>query len=294
VKPRFPLHTAIRQDDVESITNQLEAGYVNKDSGEEPPLCLACRIGNEKSVEALIKNDNIDTDEEDKSGFTPLILAVYAGHINIVKVLLQNNAVSINKVSKSGATAFDVALITGKFDIAKVIMDNPYFNVRIGTTLDVIDENPLFVHCRRLNKEAVKLMLKAGYNVDVVDENGKNCLWYVTLPPRRRGALAIIVQRVRGSDEEKIRTDLFEMLTDWGIGIDRSVLENINATVPKMQAVAKDLMKNPLTLKQACRRTIWENMKNSKSQNLTLGISSLRYNYLPSVLIDYLLFEKYK
>ena len=116
----------------------------------------------------------------------------------------------------------------------------------------------------------------------------------MTLPPRRRGALAIIVQRVRGSDEEKIRTELFEMLTDWGVTIDTNTVDNIAVTVPKMQTIAKELMKNPLTLKQICRRTIWKSMKNSESQNLTLGISSLRHSFLPSVLTDYLLFEKYR
>ena len=170
VRNSFPLHAAIIRDDIQTITNHLEAGYdVNKDAGE-PPLCLACRIGNEKSVEALIKIENIDTDQEDKSGFTPLILAVYAGHVNIVKMLLHNNHVNVNKVSKSGATAFDVAIITGKYDIAQIIMDNPDFNVRIGATLDVIDEDPLLVHCRRLNKEAIKMMIRAGYNVDVMDQ----------------------------------------------------------------------------------------------------------------------------
>jgi len=164
----FPLHAAIRRDDIKTITDHAEAGY---DVGtEEPPLCLACRLGNVKSVEALIKIENIDPDHEDRSGFTPLILAVYAGHINIVKMLLHNNYASVNKVSKSGATAFDVALITGKYDIAQMIMDNPNFNVRIGVTLDAIDEDPFLVHCRRLNKEAIKLMIRAGYNVDITDE----------------------------------------------------------------------------------------------------------------------------
>merc|ERR1712106_227745 len=288
----FPLHAAIRIEDIKTIKDHAEAGY---DVGtEEPPLCLACRLGNVKSVEALIKIENIDPDQEDRSGFTPLILAVYAGHINIVKMLIHNNYASVNKVSKSGATAFDVALITGKYDIAQMIMDNPDFNVRIRASMDVIDEDLPLVQSRRLNKEAIKLMIKAGYNIDITDQNGRNCLWYVTLPPRRRGALAIIVQRVRGSDEEKIREELVEMLTDCGVSMDNITLENIAVTVPKMQTVAKEIMKNPLTLKQVCRRTIWNAMKNSKSQNVTLGISSLRHSSLPAVLTDYLLFEKYR
>lgn len=291
----FPLQAAIRRDDVRSITDHIEAGYdVNNTGAEEPPLCLASRIGNEKSVEALINMESVDPDQEDRSGFTPLILAVYAGHVNIVKMLLKNNYVNVNKVSKSGATAFDVAIITGKYDIAQIIMDNPEFNVRIRASADVIDEDLLLVQSRRLNKEAIKIMIKAGYNIDITDEDGRNCLWYVTLPPRRRGALAIIVQRVRGSDEEKIREELIEMLTDCGVAVDSNTLENIAVTVPKMLTVAKKLMRNPLTLKQICRRNIWKSMKNSKYPNVTLGISSLRHTSLPSVLTDYLLFDKYR
>jgi len=287
----FPLEAAIRREDVRSITSHLEAGY---DAGaEEPPLCLASRIGNEKSVETLMRQEIVDPDQEDRSGFTPLILAVYAGHINIVKMLLQNNYVNVNKVSKSGATAFDVAIITGKYDIAQLIMDNPEFNVRIRVP-DVIDEDLLLVQSRRLNREAIKIMIRAGYNIDITDEDGHNCLWYVTLPPRRRGALAIIVQRVRGSDEEKIREELVEMLTDCGVSIHTRTMENIAVTVPKMQTLAKQMMTNPLTLKQICRRNIWKTMNSSKYPNVTLGISSLRHTSLPAVLTDYLLYEKYR
>ena len=175
VRNSFPLSAAILRDDIPTITNHVEAGYdVNTEGTEEPPLCLACRIGNEKSVEALIKIENIDPDQEDRSGFTPLILAVYAGHGNIVKILLNNNYANVNKVSRSGATAFDVAIITGKYDIAQMIMDSPDFNVRVQAPLDVIDEDLLLVQSRRLNKEAIKLMIRAGYNMDVVDQVRKS------------------------------------------------------------------------------------------------------------------------
>jgi len=99
---------------------------------------------------------------------------------------------------------------------------------------------------------------------------------------------------VRGSNEERIREELVEMMMDCGVTIDSDTLENMAVTVSKMQPVAKEIMKNPLTLKQICRRNIWKAMKNSKSQNVTLGIRSLFHSSLPSILTDYLLFEKYK
>merc|ERR1719493_161993 len=160
-------------------------------------------------------------------------------------------------------------------------MDNPEFNVRIRVP-DVIDEDLLLVQSRRLNREAIKIMIRAGYNIDITDEDGHNCLWYVTLPPRRRGALAIIVQRVRGSDEESIREELFLTLTDCAVPVDRNTLENIAVTVPKLVPVAKEIMQNPQSLKQACRKEIWKSMKRSKFKNLSLGISSLRHSYLPA------------
>ena len=119
----------------------------------------------------LVQNSlHLNPERKDRSGQTPLIHAVSAGHINIVKMLLHNSYASVNKASKSGATAFDVALITGKYDIAQMIMDIPDFNVRIGVTLDAIDEDLFLVHCRRLNKEAIKLMIRAGYNLEITDE----------------------------------------------------------------------------------------------------------------------------
>jgi len=294
LRDNLPLHTAIRRDDIKTITDKVESGYDASKDDDEPPLCLACRIGNEKSVEALIQMENIDPEMEDKSGFTPLILAVYAGHLKIVKMLLLNSYVNVNKVSKSGATAFDVSIITGKYEIAEIIMDSPDFDMRISATKDVIDENLFLVQCRRLNREAIRLLIRAGCDIYSKDKDGRNCLWHLTLPPRRRGALAIIVQRVRGNDEESIREELFLTLTDCGVPVDRNTLENVAVTVPKLVPIAKEIMQNPQSLKQACRKEIWKSMKRSKFKNLSLGISSLRHSHLPAALTEYLLFDKYK
>ena len=63
-----------------------------------------------------------------------------------------------------------VALINGKYYIAQMIMDNPDFNLIIAVTLDTIHEDPFLVHCRKRKKEDIKLMIRAGYFMDIIDE----------------------------------------------------------------------------------------------------------------------------
>ena len=54
---------------------------------------------------------------------------------------------------------------------------------------------------------------------------------------RRGGALAILVQRVRGgpATEAELRTKLFHLLTDCGLRVTPAVLKNMETTLPALR-----------------------------------------------------------
>ena len=156
----------------------------------------------------------------------------------------------------SGATAFDVALISSKFDIARKIMETETFDVRIVSRPDLVDEEvkfpnlsiitpvsqPLLMFCRRLNLEAVRLLVQAGHDVNTVDQGGlgqpgRGALWHATLPvrPRANRLHHILVRRVRGDQEAEVRTRLVRLLLEAGARVEQEVLHNMATSLPDIR-----------------------------------------------------------
>ena len=111
------LPAAIRDEDVAGIQAGL-AGAGECGAGE-PLLCLACRLGRERSVTALLAcSPASQLDREDCSGFTPLILATHAGHLSIVRLLLQQPAVGTSLPHQPGPSCGRIALVGRTFSSA--------------------------------------------------------------------------------------------------------------------------------------------------------------------------------
>jgi len=288
--------SAIRSGEVDTLVALLKEGFTQTED-EEPVLCLAARLGQTQCVSLLLEQDTLDTRLEDRSGFSPLVLAVWGGHCDTVRALTDSGRVDINRVCSSGATAFDVALISGKFHIAETILRMEQFNVRTVSRPDLVDEQPLLMFCRRLNLEAVKLLLRAGDSLHTEDEEGRNALWHASLPNRTRRNLIdfnVLVRRVRGDLEEGVRTQLVRLLLDAGTKVTPPVLDNLATSLPKMRSEAEAVMRTPPSLRQVCRTCLWATMRKGTTPNIGLGIHQLRHSHLPASLVDYLLYEKYK
>lgn len=288
--------SAIRRGDVEELARLLRVGTTVAED-EEPALCLAARLGQTPCVSLLLEQETLDMLQEDRSGFSPLVLAVWGGHLDTVTALTDSDRVDVNKVCNSGATAFDVALISGKFNIAEKILGMKQFDVRTVSRPDLVDEQPLLMFCRRLNLAAVKLLLRAGDSLDTEDDEGRNALWYASLPNRpRRNLVAfnVLVRRVRGDGEEGVRTELVRLLLDAGLKVTPAVLDNLTTSLPKMRSEAEMVMRTPPSLQQVCRTCVWATCRKAGTPNLGCGIQELRHSHLPAALVDYLLYEKYK
>jgi len=296
--------SAIRRGEVEELGRLVREGIMQIEE-EEPVLCLAARLGQTQCVNLLLEQETLDTGQEDRSGFSPLVLAVWRGHLDTVIALTdrstvlhnRSDRVDVNKVCSSGATAFDVALISGKFHIAERILGMKQFNVRTVSRPDLVDEQPLLMFCRRLNLDAVKLLLRAGDSLDIADEEGRSVLWHATLPNRTRRNLIdlhVLVRRVRGDLEEGVRTQLVRLLLDAGAKVTPAVLDNLASSLPKMRSEAEAVMRTPPSLQQVCRRCVWDTMRRGGTPNIGLAIQQLRHSHLPATLVDYLLYHKYK
>jgi len=75
---------------------------------------------------------------------------------------------------------------------------------------------PLLMYCRRLNLPAVKILVRGGHDLDVVDSEGRGALWYAS-SPNRRGlgrnlGFDVLIRRVRGDIEPELRGDLVKLL----------------------------------------------------------------------------------
>jgi len=297
----YPLHSAIKSNNIAQLSDLLNTTRDVNLRNEEgfTPLCLAARTGNEEAVSLLLNHPEIDVNSEDQSGSTALVLASFSGHATIVKKLIseENSGLDVNKITSARSTAFSVAHVVGNFDIAEIIMDCPRFDVKTAED----DEIALLGQTKRLNIEAVKVLICAGCDITMKDPKGRNALWYASRPPVTRGPFNILIQRVRGrgGEENQRREKLVDILVNVGVPVNPAILENISTTLPHMLSKVTQVMKSPESLLFQCRKNIWENLKKKdKNENWTnsrVAIKQMKIaKLLPSSLVDFLLYEELK
>jgi len=83
-----PIAAAIRDNNAPELCRLLEDGFTEED---EPPLCLAARLGHNDCVLEILNasNKDLNLNQEDRSGFSPLVSAVYGGHTDVVVSLIK-------------------------------------------------------------------------------------------------------------------------------------------------------------------------------------------------------------
>ena len=87
--------------------------------------------------------------------------------------------------------------------------------------------------CRRLNLSAIQLLLRCGQDMSLLDEQGRNGLWYASLPNRRRRwDNNVLVRRVRGEQEAAVRGQVVELLLGAGVRPSQEVLDQLGVSLP--------------------------------------------------------------
>ena len=104
---------------------------------------------------------------KDEHGNTQLHLAAARGDVETARQLLAAHPALINAQSTRGATALFLAAQAGNTEVVKLLVD-------AGTDVDIANENdatPLFIAAREGHLEVVRLLLEAGADPTASNKN---------------------------------------------------------------------------------------------------------------------------
>jgi ankyrin repeat protein len=200
-----------RNDTVRAL---IAAGVdVNKaDNDGETPISRASRHGHLEVVQALIAA-GADVMKASDEGRVPLHEAVDNGHFEVVLELIAGGAgVDVNTPDEDGTTPFTLALANEECG-EKIL---PAL-IQAWTDVDKSTNAPLFwvieddesKHlCREYRNDTVRALIKAGVDVNMVNEADGDCVTTPLIEAIRSTHLGIVQQLVAaGADMEKADED---------------------------------------------------------------------------------------
>lgn len=158
----FPLHTAVREGQLEVITDLLNNGFdINaKDDRQKTPLHLSAMSTDEKIFKVLMDSGS-DPNAKDKRDETPLHQAVKTGNLNNLKLLLEAAADS-NAKNNKGYTSLHLATESLNLNVIKLLLDS-------GANVNAKNESneiPLNFAVKSRSESVVKLLLDSGSDTD--------------------------------------------------------------------------------------------------------------------------------
>ncbi|KAK6513996.1 hypothetical protein TWF506_008426 [Arthrobotrys conoides] len=161
-----------------SQTLSILQGYL--DYGLWPPkrvtgVHLAAYFGLHKSVEELLKDNNIDLEAQDDNGRTPLALAVWWGHNTIIHLLLDKGA-NLETKDDDDQTPLLQSVIQGSEEVVKLLLER---NADIECK-DGFGRTPLLWAAWRGYDKITRLLLEKGADLEAEDIDGRTPLaWAV-------------------------------------------------------------------------------------------------------------------
>ena len=142
------------------------------------PLTSACRSGDLKTVETLLKTNTIDVNKTTSQGDIPLIIASILGHTQIAQALLQSDSIDPNQTGLEGNTPLLFAILQGHLEIAEILLKNDKTDINKANNSGW---TPLIAASYKGDLEAVKTLLKASQiNVNQSGLNGYTALAYAS------------------------------------------------------------------------------------------------------------------
>jgi len=167
----FRLIKAVKQGDASAVTKALNDGadpnVQNKvdENNEWPLLLLASDKGQTDIVRALL-DKGADINAKGPKGWTALMQAAGSGHLETVKLLVERKAFvpAENDVRES---ALSLAQARGHSNVVAFL----------EPALKKQDYQPIFEAGMNVKfKEMLEELLKEGYNIDAIDEQGRTML----------------------------------------------------------------------------------------------------------------------
>jgi ankyrin repeat protein len=166
-----PLHEAVYQDEVQTVTRLLRAGANAKAANRYgvTPLSLACINGDAAVIELLLKA-GADPNTALPGGETALMTAARTGSVNAVNVLIAHGADVRAKESRRGQTAIMWAAAEGNAAVVEALIKaGADFHERVASGFD-----PFLFAVREGQTGVVRSLLKAGVDVNDAIQNKKN------------------------------------------------------------------------------------------------------------------------
>ncbi len=160
---------AVENDDAATIEVLLKNGLSPNQMVREgdPALVRAIRLGNEKTLQILLKAENLDVNMSSTYGENALMLAAFSGNMDLTQLLLEKGAF----VSKTiGWTALHYAATNGHDDIVKLLIEKGA-DVNVRTDFGV---TPLYMASRGKHRQVVMTLLRAGAYRDLCNLNGQS------------------------------------------------------------------------------------------------------------------------
>lgn len=201
-----PLHRAALGGYEDCVITLMDRADVNvQDQELRTPLHRAVREEHRWVVKHLLKKPGILIHVSDKNGCTPLHLALRMGHESVARQLLEGSGFGKNPKDTYNRALFSCATQTGNAPMLKLLLEslepNDIADINAldenGQTLlwsavkrqdiDVMellltkDEVTLHLLVQRGEWSLVRVLLKAGYNVDIRDNLGRSALHIATI-----------------------------------------------------------------------------------------------------------------
>ncbi|CAH0479437.1 unnamed protein product [Peronospora belbahrii] len=129
--------------------------------------------GDLECLEEILDSDLVGVNDVDVDGFTALMVAAAEGHRNVVETLLQRGADINICTHELRSTALHFAAKSGDAEIVNALCE---VDAKAVDAWNVNADTPLIWACIEGCAEAVKVLLKHGANVNVLNQYGASTL----------------------------------------------------------------------------------------------------------------------
>ena len=201
---------AIKKRHADAIHVLLKAGADTKFANKNGQTCLMYAVYSNCSEEVLqaIIDHGADVNATNKDNYTALLEACRARHVDAIHVLVKAGA-DTNIADKDGHTCLTY-IVLGDYsnEVLQALIDH-------GANLNATckhDNTALMKACKKRNEDAIRVLLKAGADTNIVDQGGQTVLMYAVYEKCSKQVLQAIIDHdadVNATDKDNCTALVF-------------------------------------------------------------------------------------
>ncbi|GKV41356.1 hypothetical protein SLEP1_g48897 [Rubroshorea leprosula] len=154
----------------QAVLESIKVGKIPQSSNASvfSPLMFVAQAGDIEALKALIGLAGMNLDYQDENGFSAVMIAALKGHVESFRILVYAGA-DVKLLNKSGENALTLSELNQNRELfEKVLLE---FAIEKGTR-NAGGFHALHCAARRGDLDAVKLLTRKGYDVNVSDGDG--------------------------------------------------------------------------------------------------------------------------